>query len=65
MGPRDPCRQAQHLRDIAEEYLWLGSGADRVTHDTLVTYAGELLERAQQIEEMTGVDQKRAIVDSW
>jgi hypothetical protein len=57
MGPRDPTRQADHLRDIAERYLRLASGTDQVTHRALVMYASELLDEAQQIESTTGADE--------
>ena len=55
MGPTDPLREAQRLRASAEHYLKLACGTDDRTHDTLVMYAGELLDRAQEIEGTVGV----------
>ena len=54
MGPRDPIRQAHHLRDTAERYLRLACGTDPATHDALVLYAGELLDQALEIEGTVG-----------
>jgi hypothetical protein len=50
MSSSDPMLQARHLRDMAERYLRMASDADPVTHDSLVLYASELLDRAQEIE---------------
>jgi hypothetical protein len=55
MGQRDRVRQAQHLRDMAEQYLRLASSEDPFTRNVLVTYASEFLARAQQIEGTVGV----------
>jgi len=57
MGPSHPNRQAQDLRDLAEQYLRLASGTDQATHDALVMYASELLDRAQGIEERAEADE--------
>jgi hypothetical protein len=57
VGPTDPLREAQHLRASAERYLKLAWGTDDRTHDALVMYAGELLERAQEIECAVGADE--------
>jgi hypothetical protein len=57
MGPSDVTRQANHLRDAAERYLRLASGTDQVTHDALVMYASELLDRAQELEGTVGADE--------
>jgi hypothetical protein len=54
MGPSDPLRRAQQLRATAERYLRLAPGTDDRTHDAMVMYAGELLDRAQEIEEAVG-----------
>jgi hypothetical protein len=54
MGPSDVTRQANHLRDAAERYLRLASGTDQVTHDALVMYASELLDRAQKLRGRSG-----------
>ena len=59
MGPSDPLREAQHLRATAERYLKLASSSDDRTHDALVMYAGELLDRAQKIEGTVGADDLR------
>ena len=50
VGPRDADRQAHHLRDMAERYLRMARGTDQRTHDALVVYASDLLDKAQQIE---------------
>jgi hypothetical protein len=42
--------QARHLRDLAERYLRMASEIDPVMHDSLVIYASELLDRAQEME---------------
>ena len=57
MGPRDPDRQADHLRDMAERYLRMARGTDQPTHDALVIYASDLLTEAQKIEGTVGADE--------
>ena len=59
MGPLHPIRQAQDLRDLAEQYLRLASGTDQATHDALVMYASELLDQAQRIEGAVEADKAR------
>ena len=61
MGPRNRVLQAQHLHDMAEQYLHLASDADSVTRNVLVVYASELLDRAQQIEWMVGADEPQRV----
>ena len=61
MGPRDRVLQAQHLRDMAEQYLRLASDADSVTRNVLVAYASELLDRAQQIEWMVVAEEPQRV----
>ena len=60
MGPSDPVRQANQLRETAERYLRLAAGTDQITHDALVMYASELLDQAQQIEGTVGADEPHA-----
>ena len=50
MSSSDPMLQARHLRDLAERYLRMASEIDPVMHDSLVIYASELLDRAQEME---------------
>ena len=50
MRSSDPMLQARHLRDMAERYLRIASDTDPAMHDSLIIYASELLDRAQEIE---------------
>ena len=61
MGPSDPVRKANHLRETAERYLRLAEGTDQITHDALIMYASELLDQAQQIEGTVGADEPYAL----
>ena len=57
MGPDDLLRQASRLRTVAEQYLLLANGTDQATHDSLVIYASDFLDEAQEIEGTIAADE--------
>ena len=57
MRAADLSRQASRLRTIAEQYLLLANGTDQATHDSLVIYASDFLDEAQEIEGTIAADE--------